>query len=414
VKVGLAGAAAAALVAAGCGGGSKTASDAASLAPQDARTLVTVDTRRLPRTTYPLQQRVLAQARATAAANGAGLRTIGRELAVAVLPGGGNVAFTQPRDPKRLAAALDRRHVLHRELSGWTVFSRSQASLDAVRHTKGSLADLPAYRAAAATVPGDAVSSVLHPTGRRWTATALSATDQGVKLEVHTKAPRRPLPSRNPLERAIPSAALLALSLARGAELPAPFRARLRGLGASVGIDLAALLDRFDGPRILYLRADLPLPEVTIAARPASPVATLRRVARGISTLAGTPVHPVGVGVETVDLGAITLSFGSDHGTIVLSNSVNALGELHGNLGRLVDDAAFEDAADGAGLPAAHRWFAYVNAQTALPAFAGFLQLANQRLSASAEAELHAFRTVLAYGARSRGVATQVTYLTTS
>jgi hypothetical protein len=55
-----------------------------------------------------------------------------------------------------------------------------------------------------------------------------------------------------------------------------------------------------------------------------------------------------------------------------------------------------------------------VNAETALPAFAGFLQLANQRLSASAEAELHAFRTVLAYGARSRGVATQVTYLTTS
>jgi hypothetical protein len=459
VKAGLAGVAAALLLAAGCGGsGSDPPPNAASLVPAQALVFARIDSDRgsaqlrsaqsvLDK--FPFRQQVLDGIRALLAQGHGNLGpledSVGPEVDLAMVGGGGNVgpvAYTQPADPKAFAAQLDQRKLVHTTIAGWTVFSSSQAYLDTVEQRKADLSDAPAFRAAAATLPESAlVAAYASPlgahavlrtagtqaagiggvvSGTKWTAAALTSSAGAVQLEVHTRqtTPAPPGTAASLADK-IPAGSIVALSLARGGSTITPqMRSQLRSLGGATGLDLPTLVGAFDGPLIAYLRAGVPIPEVTIASRPAHPARLVPAVAKLIARMAKAQVTPVPTKVDggtlnAVDLGSITIYFGVNDGIFVVTDSANALAELNGSVGHLTGEGVFKDAAGASDMPGDNQGFLFVDVKDALPALNGFAQLANQTLPPSVQEDLKPLRSLLVYGARSGPVQTLVAHLAT-
>ena len=132
--------AATAVLAASCGG-SKPATSAAEVAP--AGTYLLIEGRPTPELERALAflpewaelERLLARAvRLTGA---------GEQPTLAVLDRAGTraVALVRPSDQKQLDKQLDDAGIAHARMSGWTVFARDRASVDAALHAKSRLAD---------------------------------------------------------------------------------------------------------------------------------------------------------------------------------------------------------------------------------------------------------------------------------
>ena len=94
-----------------------------------------------------------------------------------------------------------------------------------------------------------------------------------------------------------------------GAVVPASAQQQLSALGQQLGIDLPALVSALNGPVIAYVRPGIPLPEVTIAARPTSRSARRRRSAALIARFAkgakAVPTPVDGGTLNKVDLGPV-------------------------------------------------------------------------------------------------------------
>ena len=324
MKVRLAALAALAVLVAGCGagggggsggsGGGSSSDDAASLVPADAVAYGTVDSdassaqissalKILDK--FPIEARAEQQLRASLKQNGVDFAALtqsaGSEVAFAVLMVSGKpspVGFAKPSDEKAFDAQVDAGNGVHTTVDGWTVFADKQAALDAVTATHASsLADDPSYQAAMKTVPaeGDAIARVYASaagtqvalgaakgslgssagslgsiTAAKWIAGALTSQDDAFKLEVHAKAASTTASSAsNALADQIPSGSIVALALSGGsAVVPASAQQQLSALGQQLGVDLPALVGALNGPVIAYVRPGIPLPEVTIAARP--------------------------------------------------------------------------------------------------------------------------------------------------
>jgi hypothetical protein len=462
----IAGVAFVALLAAGCGagGGGGPTDDASGLVPQGALAYVTLDTdfgsgqiRSAESIVekFPQGPKLLDALRTGIQSNGgpnarALKRSVGPEVDVAVLEVDGKlnaVGYTQPKDEKAFDALLDKpgdSHAVHTKISGWTVFADTQAFLDAAKHRKANLGDDATYQAAAATLPGDALvrayasplglQAALHEattqtaaagqafgslSGAKWVAAAVSSSDGAFKLEVHSKTPGKTL-SVPSLADQIPSGSIVGLSLrGGGATVPPQTRQQLGSVSRRLGIDLQALIDALDGPVIAYVRAGLPIPEVTIASKPKNPERVKPAIKQLIAKLSGGGVTPVPTRVDggildKVDLGSIALYYGVANGEFVVTDSANALAELKGSVGHLTGDSVFKDAKDGAGMDDDNEGFLFLDLKDALPAVSGFAQLANQKLPPQVEANLRPLRSLLVYGSRDGAVQTFVAYLKTS
>ncbi len=464
MKWGIGGLVLLAVLAGGCGGGGGTADSAAGIVPEGALAYVTVNTdfgsgqlksaESIIRK-FPLGPHVLQAIRTGIQSNGgpnarALQRSVGPEVDVAILDVGGKldaVGYTQPKDEKAFDAILDQpgtSHAVHTKISGWTAFATDQAFLDAAKHRKGNLSDDVAYQAASKTLPDDAIArafasplglqAAVHAaasrtaaagqafstvSGAQWVAAALSSSDGAFKLEVHSKSPGKQ-PTVPSLAAQIPSGAVLALALrGGGTSIPPQARQQLNSTSRRLGVDLAALLGALDGPVIAYVRAGLPIPDVTIASKPTDPAKVKPALAQLVRRLSGGKVTPIPTRVDggildKVDLGSIALYYGVANGEVVVTDSQNALAELKGSIGRLTDDSVFKDARDGAGMPDDNQGFLFVDLKDALPAATGFAQLANTTLPPQLEQNLKPLRSLLLYGARDGAVQDFVTYVKTS
>jgi hypothetical protein len=364
----------------------------------------------------------------------AGLKSsIGPELDVAVVTVDGKpnaVGFTQPKDEKTFDAQLDKQSTVHRKIGGWTAFADTQPYLDAVEKRNGSIADAAAYQAAMKTVPaaGDAIArlyastaglqeglaraaSSIGPaegalgsiTSARWVAAALTSQDGAFKLEVHAKSAATTSPPGDGLADEIPSGSIVALSLAGGGgSLSANVRQQLGTASQQLGFDVGALIDVLHGPVIAYVRPGLPLPEVTLAARPPRPAEAAKAVGGLIQRFA----HPQGPPVPTqvdggtlnkLDLGAVAVYYGVDAGTLVVTDSANALAELNGSVGHLSGDGVFKEAKDAAGMPDSTGGVTYVDIKNLLPLVEGFANLAGGNLPADTVDNLRPLRSFLAW-----------------
>jgi hypothetical protein len=465
VKFRLATLAGLAILAAGCGGSGGSSSDAADLVPPDALAYMTLDSdlgsaqlksAQSILNKFPIKAQVLQALRSSASSNGVGLRAlegaVGPEVDVAALRITGKtgaVAFTQPSDEKAFDAQLDKgpKPLLHEKIGGWTAVSDNQAFLDAVKHRSGKLSDDLAYTAAVATLPaaGEAIARVFVtpaaiqtgssalpalPGGTsslglgaktKWVAGALTSKDGAFKLEVHAKGgSAASAPASSALVGEIPSGSILALHLAGGgASVPANLGTQAGALSKQLGFDATALLGALNGPVIAYVRAAIPLPEVTVVARPAQPKRTVEAIAKLVTTftqgqVAAVPTKVADGTLQKADLGSVSVYYGSSGSDVVVSDSANVLAELKGSVGHLSGDGVFTEARDAAGMPDANQGFLFVDLKDALPALSGFADLANQKLPPSVEANLKPLRSLLVYGARNGDLQTFVAYLKTS
>jgi len=464
MRVRLAGVAVLAVLAAGCGGGgSGSSSDAGSIVPTGALAFATIDTDASSAQVssalkilhkFPIEPRAEQQLRASIKQSGVDFDALtssaGSELDIAAINVNGQpqaVGLAKPNDEKAFDAQLDKTSTLHATMKGWTVFSDKQATLDAFKNqSSSSIADDATYQAAIKSLPSDAVlrfyaspaaeSALLNaakqqnlPSGSlgklptaQWFTGALTSQDGAFKLEVHSKAPStQALSKPNPLASKIPSGAIVALALNGGGatkSLPAATQEQLSVIGQQLGVDLPALISVLDGPVIAYVRAGLPLPEVTIAALPAQP----QNAAKAIGGLLGrfasgakaVPTKVDGGTLDKLDLGPVALYYGVNGGQLVVSDSSNAIAELNGSVGRLTGDAVFKEAKNGAGMPDSAQTFIYLDIKDALPALSGFAQLANQNLPPQVETNLRPLRSALLFGSSDNNVGSFVVYVKTS
>lgn len=459
-------------LATGCGssagGASGRSGDAAGVVPADALAYVTVDSN--PKSAQiqnaqavlakvPAGATLLQKLKSSLAKQGVDLNTllgsVGLELDIALLRVNGKTAavgFAQPSDAKtfdqQLTAGTGTTKPVYEQIAGWTVFSDTQAALDAVSKRTGNLSDDPAYQAAIATLPaaGDAVArayvapaafqqltSSLGALGGatgtsslanlKWLAADATATGDGaVKVEVHVKG----LPSTvgqgsSTLADQIPSGALVAASF-DGSGLTTSLgssAAALEQASKALGIDLAGIVQALNGPVIAYVRSGVPLPEVTLASKPADPAAAakavgslLLKISKAASTAPPTVVD--GVTLDHVSLGPIDVYYGTFDGELVVSDSANAVSELKGAGDRLSADPTFQAAKSGSGLPDAADGWLYVNVKDALPVLDAVAQLSGTKLPASLTANLKAVRSVVAYGSTTGDVQTLVFYVQTA
>ena len=363
------------------------------------------------------------------------------------------VAFTQPRDEKTFDAQLEsggsgQSKAVHEKIDGWTVFSDKQPFIDAVKNRKGNLSDDATYQAAIKTLPaGDDTIATAYagplglatatkaaqalPTGTtyglgagaKWATGAISSADRAFKVELHTKStitPAAPAPAVSPLAGRIPSGSIVALSLTGGSNtIPAQLRQQAASISGTLGFDVAGLLDALNGPVVAYVRAGLPLPEVTIAARPPHPARAAKAIGQLIGRLTQNKYRPVptrleGGTLQKVDLGSVAVYYGAVKGQVVATDSANALPELKGSAGKLADDGVFKEARDGAGMPDANQGFLFVNLKDGVPAIQGFAELANQTVPESVMANLRPLRSLLIYGSRAGDLQNVVIYLKTN
>jgi hypothetical protein len=463
MRVRLAGVAVVAVLAAGCGGGGGgSSSDAESIVPANALAFATIDTDKSSAQVssalkildkFPIEPRAEQQLRASIRDSGVNFDTLtssaGSEVDVAVINVNGRqqtVGLAHPSDEKAFDAQLDKSSSKHTTMKGWTVFADDQATLDAFGKQSGSnIGDDATYQAAIKSLPSDAIarfyaapaaeqailraakqnipSTSLGPlASAQWFAGALTSQDGAFKLEVHTQAANtQVLTKSNPLAGKIPSGAIVALALnGAGATktLPAATQEQLSVLGQQIGIDLPALISVLNGPVIAYVRPGIPLPEVTIAARPVKPQSAASAVggliARFASGATAVPTKVDGGTLNRLNLGPVSLYYGVNDGQLVVTDSSNALAELNGSIGRLSGDAVFKEAKDGAGMSDDAQTFVFLDIKDALPALSGFAQLGNQNLPPEVENNLRPLRSALLFGSSDGNIGSFAVYVKTS
>lgn len=464
MRVRLAGVAVIAVLAAGCGGGGGGLSSTAdSIVPGDALAFATIDTDTSSAQVssalkilhkFPIEPRAEQQLRASIRQSGVDFNALtssaGSELDIAVINVNSRpqaVGLAKPSDEKKFDAQLDQTKAQHMTVKGWTVFSDKQAALDAFKkQSDTTIGDDATYQTAIKTLPSDAVASfyaspaaedaLLNAAKQQnlpsstlgnlpkaqWVTGALTSQDGAFKLEVHSKsASTKALSRANPLASKIPAGSIVALALNGGGatkSLPAATQEQLSVIGQQLGVDLPALISVLNGPVVAYVRPGIPLPEVTIAARPQQPGRAATAIggllARFASGAKSVPTKVDGGTLNKLDLGPVALYYGVNDGRLVVTDSSNALAELNGSVGRLTGDAVFREAKDGSGMPDSAQTFVYLDIKDALPALSGFAQLASQTLPPEVENNLKPLRSALLYGSSDNTVGSFVVYVKTS
>jgi hypothetical protein len=373
----------------------------------------------------------------------------GGEVDVAVLPGGRAVAFLQPSDRAKLATFAATHDAVTRTMGDWTAVAHDAATLDAVAAAKTRLAQDPIYLEAMDALPDGAIArayatgdeaqklfasipgqleSRLIPSGARyrfsskapsqglsaygvgvqefrWLAASLTKSGDGLKLDaiashgdlVADRPPRlavKPIDPYTPaLVDEIPSGALAVVDFKLGdgafevmPKLPKPLSDVFGGATGTLPSELDAL---FGGETAVYVRAALPMPEVTLVTQPTDTTAasdTLDSLLRSAPALSRLALHRAVIG-----------------GQFVVSTTQQGIDDFRSGGAKLSTDRAFLDAKKQSGLPDRTTGFVYVDAGSALP----LLALAGVKLPK----DLPQLRNLVVYGAQSKGQSSFTAFL---
>lgn len=482
-----AGAAAAALGLAACGGGggggaAVGADSAASIAPASATAFVAIDSdlgsdqwqkvdALLSR--FPGRAKLVASLRRELREQfGVGFEqdlqaALGPEVDLVWLDfrAGGRhlVAVTRPDDPAKLDEVVRKGNAdstpgdrlrTERLEGGWVALGTDEPTLRRFRTASLAanaprLADDATFRAALASVPGDALatafldgaavtSSLRSGAGNRlsgardrliggcggisvkldWLAGSVRADDDGASLEATVHAPAGPgqqgladafaaHAARLPAQ--VPAGALLYLSAANLKQAWIALARQcplLRRQATAAGFDVDALAGLFAGESALYIREAAPLPEITLVTEvqdAAIALADADKAVRSILRRLGVPLVPTPatfgkVAGRRVDLGTVALVYAVVDGKLVVSDmpsGITAVADT--STTRLADEPAFRDALAAASMPDTTSAFLYVNVAAALPVIDNFAQVAGTPLPAEVRANLEPVRSAVLY-----------------
>jgi uncharacterized protein DUF3352 len=356
--------AALALVAAGCGGGSKksgsasgTTSGAASIVPGDATAYIAINTDLTSAQwkalnalvgKFPSKDQLLGKFRAQLQQQGVDWDkdvkpALGDELDIAAITDATGksqpVAFTKPNDEAKLNALLQKgsgTHPVHEKIDDWTVIAEKQSTLDAVKQAKDgkSLQDSSVFADAMGKLPAETVAK-FYVSGTRLTQSlgnslgpagaalpsasklayvtgALVAKDDGMQLQgtakVNGKAPGSGT-HESELVGEAPAGAFLFLSVHGSDAAISQLRSnpalsqQLPQLEQALGVTLDQLAALFKNELAIYVRQGTPIPEITLVSKVESTqqaMATVDKLATRAGAFAGGGVP------KTVNVGGVT------------------------------------------------------------------------------------------------------------
>jgi hypothetical protein len=349
---------------------------------------------------------------------GADVQAVARdEIDVAVLPGEKTVVFLQPSDREKLAALAKKHHLVQRATGGWTALAASEATLDAVASATSHLANDPRFVAAMNLLPGDALvrayargvdmsrllevipgqlqTRVLPPRAKfrlqpakkgastygfarqefRWLAVALTSSGDGLKLQGFAPSAglAAPGPPRFAAVPVAPYAAALVDEIPSGALAVVDFQVPRGGfelmpklpvqLGRLFGPDLRDLPNELDtvlgGESAVYVRAGLPIPEITLVTQPADTTTASTTLDELLASL------PKGSPLDRFPLHRAVIG-----GQLVVSTTQRGIDDFRSGGAKLSADPAFLEAKKQSGMPDETTGFVYANARNALPLLA--------------------------------------------
>jgi hypothetical protein len=416
------------VLAAGCGGGSKTGSKwegptGASIAPASALGFVAINTDKgstqwknadalLKK--FPSRDKLFASIEKSLSDNGVDFNTkilplLGPEVDLVVLDGGASspqlvVGMTKPSDASTFTGYLDAASppAPHIELDGWTVFARSQAALDAFTKAQanGKLADDASFKEATGHLATDA-NGIAFLNGTKgagllkgnlplgavpadqlqWLAVALSSQLDSAKLDGVFKTIKSfGTPFNAKLLYNVPSGALAVVSFHGSDQLTRqlndnPAVAQAAGpIKEFLGVALTDLTPLVEGEGVLYVFAGAPYPEVTLMLtqrHPEAAMATMNTVAAKLADrLNGTLADYPGSAAMKLHLGKIAIYYGILNRTLIISD---ASGHVITGAGvPLRDDPLYTKARKAAGVPFERAGLVYVNFAAMVPLLQGY------------------------------------------
>jgi hypothetical protein len=447
-----------AVLAAGCGGSSKTGSSVSSgatMVRSGALAYLAIDSdtgsdqwKQLDTLAKKFPGRDLAIAGIESQLGAQGVNwnddvkpALGPEVDVGVVGSSAtNPAFavlTQPKDEGKFKALVAKMNAkdsgspaVYRKVGDWYVLSQSQRMIDRVLAPKGgkTLADDSAYKEGLSKLTDAAlVKAYLNakqlarlfaantlntsPYGAAYPAlakldslsAALSAEDDGVRLHGATVGKDVTGGSYTSKLLAEAPADALAFLTFRGGSQTASSLGQLGGaLQASLGVTGAQIAALFKNENALWVRPGAVIPEVTAILQPDHPavgLATLDKLAAALAASAGATVHH---GAQrTVDFGQFAIHYGIASGRIVITNAAGGVAGAGGSGDKLAAGADFSEAKSAAGLPDSTSGFVYVDLKNAIPLIEGFAALEGGKVDNSTAANLRPLRSFLAWGASS-------------
>ncbi|HEV7132369.1 MAG TPA: DUF3352 domain-containing protein [Gaiellaceae bacterium] len=455
--------AAAALTAAGCGGGSSPASSdlggAASIAPTDAVAFVALDTnvsssqwqavdgllKKFPSQSdllTTLQKSLEQHAKLSWSADVQ--PALGSELDLVALPAAGTpgkpqfVGLTQPSDQSKLDALLKKADakIVSAQIGGWTAFSDSQAALDAMQNAGAKLADNNTYQAATGKLSADALvrayangteaQQLLDSFGAQaqgqalgaaqvpfaWASADVVASGDGLRVTGYSRdaslAGGQPVPAQ-------PYASSLADEIPSGAILVADFPvARGQIASALTPSGTTSPFEKLFGPNAITLASEIDTMlggETALYVRPGLPVPEVTLVTQPTDTAAATSALADIVTALKKQLGAKAGGIGSlvgnlpivhtvVGGQLVVSTSQQGLADFTSAGPKLSSDPSFTAATQASGMPAKTTGFLYLNVASALPLLQTVGPFLGLKLPATLQTDAGALRTFTAYGTR--------------
>jgi hypothetical protein len=444
---------------AGCGGSETTGSSAAEVAglvPASAPLLIAFesdpDSEQWQQadellSKFPGKSKLIAELRSSAKEEGFDLDqdllpALGDETYIVFLDfedEGDNILFlTKPRDKAKLQALLKESDdpTVTREIEGWTAVAETDAVLDRfaadgeklegadwfedaqARVEEGALMTLFANGAPITkalneqTIPGcDAPTQQ----GRLlYAAATLLAEDDGVRFKLAAESEGAPEVSQGEsLLSRVPSGAFAYIGSPgfdfAGLGYTQQLRCALEqeGVGEiedTLGVRFEQILDLFAGGYGVYTRPATLIPEVTMLLAPKNPtegLRTLDTLAKQAATFLGAAPQQRRIGevdVKQLQVGPVSLFWGENDGTVVITTARAGIEALTDGGGSLADDdAAFKSAVDAAGA-GDNDVYAYFDLRRLVALAEDVAGLAEEGLPPEVRANLEPLRSFVAFG----------------
>ena len=445
-----------AVLAAGCGGTSKTGSASGapagtSVAPASAIGFVSLNTDASSTqwknadallSKFPIRDKLLADIEKSTHLSTDILPLLGPEVDLVVLAGSAPryIGMTQPTEVLKFDALLERQSppLKHEVLGGWTIFGETQASLDAFKSeaANGKLADADSFKRATADLPTEAnaiayvngaaamtaLKSALPaqagavPTGKlEWIGAALSSQPDLVKLVGSYKSGQSAGQTFKPaLLSHVPSGALLVASFRGGDQLKQQLtqtpgvRKQIGQVEQFLGVTVDQIAALVAGEGVLYVSAGVPYPEVTLVLRQSDPSAaatTLNKLVTRLASFANAKVTDAAIPGESakkVALGGVSIYFGVSGDNLVISDSAKGFGAPGST--SITDDPVFQKASEAAGRPDQSAGFLYVNIKDSVPLIQGLAELSGTTIPPDVITNLAPLQSFLAYATADNGV----------
>jgi hypothetical protein len=444
---------------AGCGGSETTGSSAteiAGLIPAGAPLLIAFesdpDSEQWQQadellSKFPGKSKLLAELRSSAKEEGFDLDqdllpALGDETYIVFLDfedEGDNVLFlTKPRDKAKLEQLMKESDdpSVTREIEGWTAVADTDAILDRFAADGEKLENAEWFEDAQARVEEGALMTIFangapitkalneqaipgcdapaQQGALRYAAGTLVAQDDGVRFKLAAESEGAPEISQGEsLLSRVPSGAFAYIGAPgldfAGLGYTDQIRCALEQEGVDeledmLGVRFEQILDLFAGGYGIYTRPATLIPEVTMLLAPKNAtegVRTLDALAEQAATLLGATPQQRRIGevdVKQLQLGPVSLLWGENDGTVVVTTARAGIEALTDGGGSLADDdAAFKSAIDAAGA-GDDDVYAYFDLRRLVDLAEDIAGFAEEDLPAEVRANLEPLRSFVAFG----------------